>query len=68
MDNTGTNQAAALTYSVEEVAKLLGLSRSLTYAAVKTGELPSIQVGRRILIPRVALTRMLEAKIAAASA
>ena len=49
-----------LVYSVAEAGKRLGLSRGLMYEAVRTGQIPSIKVGRRILIPRVALDRLLE--------
>ena len=52
-------QSEKLTYSVPEVAKLLGLSRASTYEAVKTGQIPSISFGKRIFIPRVALEQML---------
>ena len=48
-----------LTYSVAEVARLLGLSVNSTYGAVRQKEIPSIRVGRRIFIPRVALEAML---------
>jgi len=40
-----------LSVSVPEAARLLGLSRSSTYAAVKRGEIPSVRVGGRVLIP-----------------
>ncbi len=46
--------------TVNEVAKLLGLSRASAYQGVACGEIPSIRVGRRILVPRQALERMLE--------
>ena len=49
-----------LVLSVEEVRKLLGLSRGLMYEAVRSGQLPSVRIGRRILIPRAALKRLLE--------
>ena len=50
----------ALTMSVEEAGKLLGIGRSSAYGAVRRGELPSLKVGRRILVPRSALLRKLE--------
>ncbi len=50
-----------LTITVEEAARLLGIGRSLAYEAARCGELPAIRVGRRLLIPRVALERKLEA-------
>ena len=49
-----------LTLTVEETAKKLGIGRQLAYDKVKTGEIPSITIGRRILVPRRALERMLE--------
>ena len=48
-----------MTYTVAEAAALLGVSRSVTYGAVQRGELPSIRIGHRILVPRDALERML---------
>lgn len=49
-----------LVYSVAEAGKLLGLSRGSMYEAIHTGRIPSVRVGRRILIPRIALNRLLE--------
>ena len=49
-----------LTLTVEETAKLLGIGRNLCYDRVKTGEIPVIKVGRRLLVPRRALERLLE--------
>jgi excisionase family DNA binding protein len=48
-----------LTLTVEEAAQLLGIGRSLAYGLVATGDLPSIRLGRRILIPRVAVDVLL---------
>ncbi len=49
-----------LTLTVEEAGEQLGISRALAYEAVRRGEIPSIKIGRRILIPKAALNRMLE--------
>jgi excisionase family DNA binding protein len=38
------------------------LGRNLIYEQVRTGKLPSIRVGGRILIPSDALDQLLEAK------
>jgi len=46
--------------SVSECAKMLRLSRGSAYQGVMTGEIPHIRIGRRILIPRRAIERMLE--------
>ncbi|HET6665286.1 MAG TPA: helix-turn-helix domain-containing protein [Acidimicrobiales bacterium] len=49
-----------LTISVEEAGRLLGISRGLAYELVNRGELPSVRLGRRIVVPRRALDRMLD--------
>jgi excisionase family DNA binding protein len=49
-----------LTLTVEETAKLLDLSRSLTYEAVRNGTIPSVKIGRRYLIPKQGIERMLD--------
>jgi len=54
------NDSKHLVYSVAEAGKRLGLSRGLMYEAIRTGQIPSIRIGRRILIPCVALDRLLE--------
>ena len=48
-----------LCITVPEAAAMLGLSRNFAYELVKQGELPSIKFGKRILIPRIALEKML---------
>ena len=57
--------AQGLTYTVEEAAKLLRIGRNQAYEAVASGQLPSIRIGKRILVPRVALEQMLAQKVAA---
>lgn len=49
-----------LTLTVPEVAERLGLSRNGAYDAVAAGQIPAIRIGRRVLVPRAALQRMLE--------
>lgn len=46
-------------YTVMETAVLLGLGRNSTYEAIARGQIPSIRVGRRVLVPRAALEHML---------
>ncbi len=50
-----------LAYTVEEAARLLGISRTSAYLAAQRGELPSVLIGRRRLVPREALDRFLAA-------
>ena len=40
-----------VTYSVEEAAALLGVSKSKVYDSVRSGELRGVQLGRRVVIP-----------------
>jgi excisionase family DNA binding protein len=42
----------ALTYTVDEVAALLGVARGVAYEGVRSGSIPATRVGRRWLIPR----------------
>lgn len=49
-----------LTYSVREAAQVLGLSKNSAYQACLRGEIPHLKIGKRILIPRVQLERMLD--------
>jgi excisionase family DNA binding protein len=45
--------------TVDEAAKALGIGRTQAYRAVQSGEIPSIRIGRRYLVPRAALEKML---------
>lgn len=42
-----------LAYPVPEVARLLGISRSYAYALVTTGEIPSVRIGGKPVVPAV---------------
>jgi excisionase family DNA binding protein len=48
------------TLTVEEAARLLGVGRSTAYLAVRRGDLPVIRIGRRYVVPRLALERLLD--------
>ena len=50
------------TYKVPEAAELLGVNKLTLYTAIKEGttNLPVVRVGRRMLIPKAALHRMLD--------
>lgn len=47
------------TYTVTEAAALLGISRAKAYDCVRSGELPALRFGRRIVVPAAALERLL---------
>lgn len=48
-----------LTHTIEEAASLLGVSRNSAYTLAKTGALPTIRLGKRLLVPKAALDRLL---------
>jgi excisionase family DNA binding protein len=50
-----------LTISVEDAARLLGISRGLAYEAARSGQLPVIRLGRRLLVPRQRLYELVGA-------
>jgi excisionase family DNA binding protein len=47
------------TLSVDETASVLGISRNTVYAAIRAGDVPSIRVGRRFLVPTALLAELL---------
>jgi excisionase family DNA binding protein len=47
------------TYSVPEAGRRAGLGRNAAYAAARRGEIPTIQFGRKLRVPRVAFERLL---------
>lgn len=48
------------TFSVEEAGcEILGLSKVSAYAAANRGDIPTIRIGRRLLVPRLALEKLL---------
>jgi excisionase family DNA binding protein len=49
------------TYTIEQAARVLGISRNLAYACARAGEIPTIKLGGRLVVPKLALERMLEA-------
>jgi excisionase family DNA binding protein len=55
------------TVSVEEAAEILGISRALAYSLVARQELPSLKLGRRVVVPRRALDRLLDLDPSASS-
>jgi len=56
-NNSGVER---LCLTVPEAASMLGISRNFAYELVKRQELPVIKFGKRLLIPRAALAKMLE--------
>jgi excisionase family DNA binding protein len=50
-----------LTYTVTETARILGISRTTAYECVRRGEIPSLTLGRRVVITHTALEQLLGA-------
>lgn len=48
-----------LTLTVEQAAKALGIGRSTAYELVHTGDIPSLRLGRRIVVPVARLEALL---------
>jgi excisionase family DNA binding protein len=46
------------TISVEEAGNILGIGRMAAYQAVWRGQIPSIRIGRRLLVPLAKLNEM----------
>jgi excisionase family DNA binding protein len=57
--NDSLNPLERPTLTIDEAAEVLGVSRSSGYNAAASGDLPTIRVGRRLLVPTAALRRML---------
>ena len=49
----------SLILTVDEAAQALGITRNTAYNAVHGGELPAIRIGKRILVPKAALAKLL---------
>jgi excisionase family DNA binding protein len=52
-----------MTYTVEEVAELLGLGRNTAYVAVRNGNIPAIKIGGRYVIPKSVIDKLLNGEI-----
>jgi len=49
-----------LTVTVSELSQILGVNRTAAYFLVRRSDFPSIRIGKRIVIPKVALLRWLD--------
>ena len=47
-----------LLVSVPEAARLLGVGTTFGWAMVRNGEIPSVRLGRRVLVPRAVLEQL----------
>ena len=49
-----------LTLTVVEAAVQLGLSRNAAYLGCKNGQIPCIKIGKRLLVPKIQLEKLLQ--------
>ena len=47
------------TLTIAEIAAILGIHKNTAYRAAKRGEIPTIRVGGRLLVPKAVLIRIL---------
>jgi len=47
------------TINVEEAGQILGVGRSTAYTLARNGQLPTLRLGRKFLVPTATLRRML---------
>lgn len=54
------NETESAVLSVTECARVLKISRGSEYRGIIENSIPHIKIGRRILVPKLALQKMLE--------
>jgi excisionase family DNA binding protein len=57
-----SNQEPVLLLRVPEVARMLGIARSLAYQMARDGRLPAIRIGTAVRVPRRRLEAWIEAR------
>jgi excisionase family DNA binding protein len=54
-----TEKLERRTYTVSETCAVLGVSRNMGYEVVRTGCIRAIKIGKRVVIPRSEMERLL---------
>ena len=52
------------TLTIAEAARALGIGRNQAYEAAHRGEIPTIKIGKRLLVPRIAFEKLLNGDVA----
>ena len=47
-----TGPASKVTYTVKEIAEMLGLNLGGTYQLIRTGQIPAVRLGSRWIVPK----------------
>jgi len=55
----GNAENERLVLNVPEAGRLLGVSRGTAYQLAYQGTIPTIRLGKRLVVPKIALERML---------
>lgn len=55
-----SHMAERLTVTAQEAATIIGVSESMVYKLAKTGALPTLRAGRRVLVRRADLFAWLQ--------
>lgn len=53
------DENGSATLTVPEMARRLGIGRNTGYEVVRAGLVPSLRLGKRIVVPRAALEKLL---------
>ena len=64
----GMRNDHAVTLTVEQAAAVPGIGRSTAYELVHTGDIPSLRLGRRLVVPTAALADALGVSVAVSHA
>ena len=57
-----------LTYTIPEAAQAIGIGKSILYRLINDGELRTIRLGKRVLIPRASILELLGMSAVASTA
>ena len=60
LDRTTAIENLPCYLTVDEIRRYLGIGRTLAYSLLNDGTLPSIRLGRRIMVPRDQLQAVFE--------
>jgi excisionase family DNA binding protein len=59
VDDPSQADSERKTVSVEEAARILGISRGAAYAYANNGSIPTIRLGKRLLVLKAGLNKLL---------
>ncbi len=60
--DTQTNRPERRVYAPKELMEIFGLCKTAVYQGIERGEIPSIRIGKRILVPKDAVDNLLNGK------